>query len=329
MDADLLLACGAKTETSSAEGHHNRKHVKSTKVRCSPCRIRDFHGQARTVTRRMSKAPMSRREFEFCRSTFKTVIQQCNDIEFGALCVILGCVLWSFEPLREVEMATVIDLLLGPLLAGDDEDQHTGVFNLTEAKLKYRSLVNVNKDGFWVFSHPSFADFLIKCPFRDIDRKGIMLAKACLIQVGRDCELQEQYSCGPPSNVSFSNYAGKFWKDHYRLVQGASSGLTARVHLLILGDSRSDTPWRLPTQSEVKQVLAICEQEDFHVLRHVYRQLWHGAQSTAPEVLETSNSTSPLDTTSFQARFRQLNLEGDDSDVDDWVVVPGAAQDRA
>lgn len=325
MDADSLLACGAKIGTSSKEARRDSRHGKINKLTCAPRSLRDPHVQNRATMCRVSKAPMSKSEFEFCRSTLKTVFQQCNNIEFGALCVIISSLLWCFEPLREVEMAIVIDLLLSPSLVGNDGLQQKAQMSLTETKSKYEPIVYVNRDGFWTLSHPLLADFLVRCSFQDIDRKGIALAKACLIQVGRDTGLQDQHLNNPPSNTPFSAYADKFWKDHYRLVQGVSSGLTARVHFLILNGDASATTWPIPNQKEIKRALTICEQEDFHILHHVYRQLWQVEGSASPTLTVPSDFASSVDATTLQAQFRHFNIEEDGSELDDWVVIARAA----
>ena len=123
-------------------------------------------------------------KIEQCCHKLKTVLYGSPGVEFGRLSVVLSCMLHSFRPLHDTEMATILTLLL---LGTTHESlsafsQHTiPLMDLLPDGSDL--LISATADGYLYFVDPLFSTFLKGVPIAGIDRTPSTLARACLSQL--------------------------------------------------------------------------------------------------------------------------------------------------
>lgn len=324
------------SEYGSAKRSERMRHTSPSLL---PGRVRAgrreaAHATVSSVTNRLQGPGLTKREFEFCRQTIKTVFQKCTDTDFLRLSVIISCLLNCFRPLHVNEITTILALSLGR----DPGGQMIEDTIMSELRRKCSQILFQDEAGNLHFAHPLFAKFLLAYPVKGIDQSHTVLARACTTQVELDGGLEFNSLRTETKKLRtgiFSVYASENWQEHYRRAERGSSSLTAQVQRILWTEvikrgGCTDCGIFEPElrREALSEVLEWCISRRFQMLSRLYRRMLiemdSVAASAAVAELGSCGATESLATDpELDQALEQLQLtgSGSDSDSDSWSLV--------
>jgi len=295
-------------------------------------------------------------EFSTIKETLLETFKSCSELLFLSVSCALSCVLRSFRPLHQNELAGAVVLFLASRSVSVSEvacDKDLSVGWLSQCS----AVLTVDERGYVSFARTSFRLFLQSYRVEGIDSTHATIATICLLQIQiQTCQRsssQPSAECAKLWNSASSataKYATEFWVQHYRCVQALRPDLTYTAYRVISSISKHQSHSKIPegcsspALNVSDHALNFCVNNRLDVLTQIYTQKVrqetylaayarkaqesgnsNDAQMAAcPEAHVQYSSTSSIDLT--RDAFEQLELDESmyatsSSESDGWTEL--------